>query len=80
MCATIIGTPAFNTLYNLPLPIIQQSLPVTSNTVVEYRERNLRPFLFTESRSSRILGPLFALSSAQPTGLGQGTEMAMVEA
>ena len=63
MCATIIGAPAFNTLYNLPLPIKQHG--VTSNKIVEYRERNPRPFLFTESlqitqshRSSLVHSPL----------------------
>ena len=65
-----------NTLYNLPLPIKQhESSPITFNTVVEYRERNLRPFLFTETlqiiqspRSSLVHSP-FQLS---PQGLGQG--------
>ena len=42
MCATIIGTPAFNTLYNLPLHNSTEYSPIPSNKVVEYRERNLR--------------------------------------
>ena len=64
-----------------------ESSPVTSNKVVEYRERNLRPFLFTESlqiiqslRSSLLHSPSSAQSTGFQWGLGQGTEMAMAEA
>ena len=34
-CATIIGTPAFNTLYNLPLPIKQHG--VFAHNIEGYR-------------------------------------------
>ena len=46
ICTTIIGTPAFNTLYNLSLPneYRTESSPVTSNEVLDYRERHLSPF------------------------------------
>ena len=67
-----------------------ESSPVTSNKVVENRERNLRPFLFTESLQiiqsprSSLVDLVELSSSAQSTGfqwgLGQGTEMAMAEA
>ena len=60
--------------------MLTKSSPVTSNKVVEYRERNLRPFLFTESLQIIQSTLMHLYSSAQPTGLGQGTEMAMAEA
>ena len=63
-----------------------ESSPVTSNKVVEYRERNETIPLYRISPDhpeSKVLSFAFS-SSAQSTGfqwgLGQGTEMAMAEA
>ena len=53
-----------------------ESSPVISNQVIEYG--NLRTFTFAESLQIILSRELS--SSAQPTGLGQGTELAMVEA
>ena len=65
-CDSMIANPPFATT--------AQSSPVTSNKVVEYRERNLRPFLYMESL--QIIQSLRSSLLHSP----QGTEMAMAEA
>ena len=65
--------PEFNILYK---PIIQQESSPVSNKVGEYRERNLRTFLFYRISAESMVLSCALSSSAQPTGLGQGSEMA----